>query len=430
MERGELVSDALITGIVSERLSRSDVAGGFVLDGFPRTVPQAEALDALVAGGDPLIVVEMKVPDEELVRRVQGRRVCKVCGTNVSAFGADPANVQRCEKCGGELVSRSDDTEAVVRERLKIYWRDTRPIIAYYGGRRTFRSIDGAQTPEQVRQALIGAVSEVAAAAGLPDVKGARGPVGRQGSGGVITCRSSVELERLARVNGLVARVLSELMAAVAPGKTTRRARRTGGTAVARGGCSAGLQGLSRVSVHDLRFGERAGDSRDPERPTPGRRGHPVDRSRRQARRVLRGFGGDGAGRGRCRRRPQRLLTVTKESLERAIAVVKAGARVSRHRRGGAAARRGARLLGGAGVRRTRDRDVAPRGAPDSELRNAGPGLAAGRGHGAGDRADGQRRQAGGEGAERRVDGGHEGRQPVGALRAHGGGDRGRAAAC
>lgn len=185
MERGELVSDALITGIVRERLGRPDVTPGFVLDGFPRTVPQAEALDAMVAGGDPLIVVEMKVPDEELVRRVRGRRVCKVCGTNVSAFGADPAMVERCEKCGGELVSRSDDTEAVVRERLKIYWRDTRPIIAYYGGRPTFRSIDGAQTPEQVRQALIAAVSQIAAAAGIVDGRGATGrPAGTGRSAG------------------------------------------------------------------------------------------------------------------------------------------------------------------------------------------------------------------------------------------------------
>jgi adenylate kinase len=182
MERGELVSDALITGIVRERLGRSDVARGFVLDGFPRTVPQAEALDGLMAGGDPLIVVEIKVPDEELVRRVQGRRVCKACGTNVSAFGADPSTVQRCEKCGGELVSRSDDTETVVRERLKIYWRDTRPIIAYYGGRPTFRSIDGAQTPEQVRQALVGSVSQVAVAAGLTDITGS---VGRSAGKGV-----------------------------------------------------------------------------------------------------------------------------------------------------------------------------------------------------------------------------------------------------
>src|SRR5512134_708725 len=87
MERGELVSDQLITGIVRERLGRPDVRDGFVLDGFPRTVPQAQALDGIVADRDPLIVIEMQVPDEELVRRVQGRRVCKVCGTNVSAFG-------------------------------------------------------------------------------------------------------------------------------------------------------------------------------------------------------------------------------------------------------------------------------------------------------------------------------------------------------
>ncbi|MGE0461316.1 MAG: adenylate kinase [Vicinamibacterales bacterium] len=174
MERGELVSDELITGIVRERLGRPDVGGGFVLDGFPRTVPQAEALDGIVAGRDPLIVVEMQVPDEELVRRVQARRVCKVCGTNVSAFGSNPATVQRCEKCGGELVTRSDDTEAVVRERLRVYWRDTRPMIAYYSQRPTFRVIDGAQGPEQVREALVAAVMGVATAAGLSVPPGAR----------------------------------------------------------------------------------------------------------------------------------------------------------------------------------------------------------------------------------------------------------------
>lgn len=172
MDRGELVSDALITGIVRERLSRSDVVPGFVLDGFPRTVPQAEALDGIMAGRDPLIVIEMQVPDEELVRRVRGRRVCKECGTNVSAFGAGPALVELCERCGGELVTRSDDTETVVRERLKVYWRDTRPMIAYYGSRPGFRSIDGAQSPEKVRQALISAVLQVAAAVGLSPARG------------------------------------------------------------------------------------------------------------------------------------------------------------------------------------------------------------------------------------------------------------------
>jgi adenylate kinase len=172
MDRGDLVSDVLITGIVRERLSRPDTARGFVLDGFPRTVPQAEALDGIMNGRDPLIVVEMKVPDEELVRRVRARRVCKVCGTNVSAFGDGPTLAQLCERCGGELVTRSDDSEAVVRERLKVYWRDTRPIVEYYGSRPSFRSIDGAQTPERVRQALVSAVLQVAAAVGLSPAGG------------------------------------------------------------------------------------------------------------------------------------------------------------------------------------------------------------------------------------------------------------------
>jgi adenylate kinase len=189
MERGELVSDALITGIVRERLVRPDVAAGFVLDGFPRTVPQAEALDEMMRGRDPIIVLEMQVPDEELVRRVRGRRVCKDCGTNVSAFGRDPATAPRCENCGGELVSRSDDTEAVVRERLKVYWRDTRPMIEYYGARPTFRSIDGTGTPEEVREAIIAAISQVTAAAGLQDASKAnvagKGPAGLSTGEGV-----------------------------------------------------------------------------------------------------------------------------------------------------------------------------------------------------------------------------------------------------
>lgn len=162
MDRGDLVSDELITGIVRERLARPDAEPGFVLDGFPRTVPQAVALDAIVDGRDPLIVVEMQVPDEELVRRVRTRRVCKSCGANVSAFGGNGAQAMTCQRCGGELVSRSDDTEAVVRERLRVYRRDTQPVIAFYGGRETFRAIDGAATPEEVRQAIEEAVLAVA----------------------------------------------------------------------------------------------------------------------------------------------------------------------------------------------------------------------------------------------------------------------------
>jgi adenylate kinase len=182
MDRGELVSDDLITGIVRERLARPDAAGGFVLDGFPRTVPQAKALDGLLAGRDTLIVVEMQVPDEELVRRVQGRRVCKSCGTNVSAFGGDGAAIGRCQKCGGELVTRSDDNTNVVRERLKIYWRDTRPVIDYYNGRPTFRAIDGAQSPEQVRQMLVTTITGLAASAGVVVPPAGPAPTARPGA--------------------------------------------------------------------------------------------------------------------------------------------------------------------------------------------------------------------------------------------------------
>jgi adenylate kinase len=172
MERGELVGDDLIIGIVRERLSRPDAIAGFVLDGFPRTAKQADALDEITASRGPVICVEMQVPDEELVRRVRGRRVCDDCGANADAFEHKPdelpescQHTDRCREIGPKWVARSDDSEDVVRERLKIYWRDTRPMIDFYSSRPTFRAIDGMQTPEQVREAL---GSAVASALGLP----------------------------------------------------------------------------------------------------------------------------------------------------------------------------------------------------------------------------------------------------------------------
>ena len=159
MSSGQLVSDDLIIGIVKERLARPDTERGFVLDGFPRTVPQADALDEVLAGRGPLIVVEIQVPDEELVRRVRSRRICATCGRTVSAFSDDATHVARCESCGGELVSRSDDGENTVRDRLKVYWRETRPMIAYYQSRPTYRVVNGAQAPERVREALVAAVA-------------------------------------------------------------------------------------------------------------------------------------------------------------------------------------------------------------------------------------------------------------------------------
>jgi adenylate kinase len=165
IDRGVLVGDDVMIGIVRERLARPDAARGFVLDGFPRTVPQARALDETLAGGSPLIVVEIQVPDDELIRRVRGRRICEACGASASAFDGDPAAESACRKCGGRLVQRSDDGEEVVRDRLRVYWRETRPMIAFYHERPTFRAINGAQSPERVRAALAAAV---ASAMGAP----------------------------------------------------------------------------------------------------------------------------------------------------------------------------------------------------------------------------------------------------------------------
>ncbi len=159
--RGRLVSDDLIVALVQRRLADEDAQDGFVLDGFPRTVAQAKALDEFLDEA-PLTVVEVRVPDEELVRRVRGRRICESCGTTVSAFDGEPSEAQACRKCGGRLVQRSDDSENVVRDRLKVYWRETQPMIGYYEGRETFRRVDGARSPKEVYAAIAEAVASVA----------------------------------------------------------------------------------------------------------------------------------------------------------------------------------------------------------------------------------------------------------------------------
>jgi methionyl aminopeptidase len=144
MDRGELVGDDVMIGIVRERLERPDAMSGFVLDGFPRTVAQASALDGIMIERDPLIVVDIVVPEEELVRRLGTRSICRLCGTGApvgSPVGA------ACVKCGGRLVQRTDDNQTVVLERLKVYHRQSEPLVEYYRVRPTFRSIDGAQAP-------------------------------------------------------------------------------------------------------------------------------------------------------------------------------------------------------------------------------------------------------------------------------------------
>ena len=158
---GGLVSDDVMIGIVQERLGRPDATRGFVLDGFPRTVKQANALDEMMSGRGPLVVVDIVVPEEVLLRRLAARRICGSCGVNAQVDW-----MTTCGNCGGELVHRKDDNEAIVAERLKIYHRQTKPIVDFYTGRPTFRAIDGNQPPDVVTSAMDKAICQASAVPG------------------------------------------------------------------------------------------------------------------------------------------------------------------------------------------------------------------------------------------------------------------------
>ena len=152
IDRGELVGDEIVVGIVQERLLKNDVQDGFILDGFPRTVAQASALDEILMSSDPLTIIELMVPSDELVQRLSRRRVCNKCGM---VYGARYKELpETCDECGGDVVFRSDDREEVVRERLRVYEQQTRPLVDYYQDRPSFRSVDGNQAQEAVSVAI------------------------------------------------------------------------------------------------------------------------------------------------------------------------------------------------------------------------------------------------------------------------------------
>ena len=158
VDSGELVDDATMITIVKERLARPDAQRGFVLDGFPRTVGQAEALDRIMSerNSGPLVVIDVEVPQEELVRRLAMRRICVKCGKNALP------KLETCDTCGGELEQRADDNQKVVLDRLNIYHRSTKPVLEYYRQRPTFRVVNGAQTPERVAQDLDAMIDDAA----------------------------------------------------------------------------------------------------------------------------------------------------------------------------------------------------------------------------------------------------------------------------
>jgi adenylate kinase len=149
---GSLVSDEIMIGVVGDRLGRADAKRGFILDGFPRTVAQAKALDEMIEGRGPIIAIVMSVPEHELVRRLGVRRVCADCGATYGGPGSVTASsgAGRCTRCGGLLVQRDDDNIDVIRQRLRVFTQATEPLVRYYRDRPTFAAIDGLQPPDKV----------------------------------------------------------------------------------------------------------------------------------------------------------------------------------------------------------------------------------------------------------------------------------------
>src|SRR5512139_885212 len=152
MDQGKLVPDELVIGIIEERLKASDCRPGFILDGFPRTIAQAEALQPILAKMGKSIdhVINIEVDDEELVRRLTGRRTCKNCGAMFHLVFYPAKKEGMCDRCGGLLYQRDDDKEETIRTRLKEYEKQTAPMITYYQGKKTLRSIQGLGGPDQI----------------------------------------------------------------------------------------------------------------------------------------------------------------------------------------------------------------------------------------------------------------------------------------
>ena len=160
IDGGKLVPDDVIIGIVRERLADPECANGFILDGFPRTIPQAEALEN--AGIDIDAAVSIEVSDETIVERMSGRRVCRECGATYHVVTMPPRKEGVCDLCGGELIIRADDTPETVKARLAVYHRETEPLTAFYAERGKLRLVNNASTIE-------GTTEEIFKALGMMD---------------------------------------------------------------------------------------------------------------------------------------------------------------------------------------------------------------------------------------------------------------------
>jgi adenylate kinase len=161
MDRGELVPDEVTIGMILDRINQGDCQKGFILDGFPRTLNQAKALEKALGKAAVDRVLYIKVGEEELVRRLAGRISCRTCGTPYTQEML-AANAKRCPRCGGELYQRADDRPEVVRRRLQVQWPEVRGLADYYGEQKKLVEIDGEKSVEQVEEDLVKAIGRVA----------------------------------------------------------------------------------------------------------------------------------------------------------------------------------------------------------------------------------------------------------------------------
>lgn len=156
IDAGQLVPDEVIIGIVSERLAQADCAGGYILDGVPRTIAQAEALERSGIAFDAVVSIE--ISEDEILRRMGGRRVCEACGSSYNVDAVPPRVPGICDNCGGKLIQRKDDTPETVRERLKVYHTETEPLVDFYAARGLLRPVRSDDTKEGTTQAILAAL--------------------------------------------------------------------------------------------------------------------------------------------------------------------------------------------------------------------------------------------------------------------------------